>query len=340
MSGINWDNWHDALVRTRQVEMKALEIIEAVRRGEKVEDDLIECKSDWPALSKARQLAGLCNKARGSDVLLIIGLDEQTGVVHALPSTDPATWWASFQARFDEVAPDLTNHLRVAVGDGEFVTALTFDTSRVPFVVKTLDGSASIEREIPIRDGTRTRSAYRREILQLLAPTLALPAMSLLDASATVTWQAEVAKVVDGSRVQPECAWLSGHLNAYVEHLVSDLAMIPTHLIEARASFGDFALPLKVGIDQPPEVDAKHRGVDHRRDGVRITGPGIIRIAFDADIPLDRLAQADGGDECNITADFNVSSGARPIRVIASCRRQSSNSWPSGHNVTFSSKVT
>jgi hypothetical protein len=64
MSGINWDNWHDALVRTRQVEMKALEIIEAVRRGEKVEDDLVECKSDWPALSKARQLAGLCNKAR------------------------------------------------------------------------------------------------------------------------------------------------------------------------------------------------------------------------------------------------------------------------------------
>jgi hypothetical protein len=91
MSGINWDNWHDALVRTRQVEMKALEIIEAVRRGEKVEDDLIECKSDWPALSKARQLAGLCNKARGSDVLLMIGLDEQTGVVHALPSTDRAT---------------------------------------------------------------------------------------------------------------------------------------------------------------------------------------------------------------------------------------------------------
>jgi hypothetical protein len=53
--------------------------------------------------------------------------------------------------------------------------------------------------------------------------------MSLLHASATVTWQAEVAKVLDGSRVQPQRAWLSDHLNAYVEHLVSDLAMIPTH---------------------------------------------------------------------------------------------------------------
>jgi hypothetical protein len=48
MSSINWDNWHDALVRTQQVDMKALEIIEAVRRGEKVEDDLSR-QSDLPA---------------------------------------------------------------------------------------------------------------------------------------------------------------------------------------------------------------------------------------------------------------------------------------------------
>lgn len=123
-------------MRTQEVEIKVLDVVEAIRRGEKVEDDLVECKLDWPDVSKARQFAGLCNKARGSDVLLIIGLNEKTGSVHPLGSTDPATWWTSFQARFDEAPPNLTVHLRVAVGDGEFVTALAFDTSRVPFLVK------------------------------------------------------------------------------------------------------------------------------------------------------------------------------------------------------------
>lgn len=108
-------------MRTQEVEIKVLDVVEAIRRGEKVEDDLVECKLDWPDVSKARQFAGLCNKARGSDVLLIIGLNEKTGSVHPLGSTDPATWWTSFQARFDEAPPNLTVHLRVAVGDGEFV---------------------------------------------------------------------------------------------------------------------------------------------------------------------------------------------------------------------------
>jgi hypothetical protein len=156
----------------RELEIKVLDVVEARRRGEKVEDDLVECKLDWPDVSKARQFAGLCNNARGSDVLLIIGLNEKTGSVHPLGSTDPATWWTSFQARFDEAAPNLTAHLRVAVGDGEFVTALGFDTSRVPFLVKSRDGSAP-HFEIPIRDGTTTRSAHRHEVLRLLGPTIA-----------------------------------------------------------------------------------------------------------------------------------------------------------------------
>jgi hypothetical protein len=56
--------WHDAPVRPVEVEVKVLEIVEAVRRDAKVEDDLVECKWEWPETSKVRQFAALCNKAR------------------------------------------------------------------------------------------------------------------------------------------------------------------------------------------------------------------------------------------------------------------------------------
>lgn len=46
-----------------------LAAVEATRRGSKVEDDLVECKWDWPDISKVRQFAGLCYTARGSEIL-------------------------------------------------------------------------------------------------------------------------------------------------------------------------------------------------------------------------------------------------------------------------------
>jgi hypothetical protein len=325
-------------VRPLEVEIKVLNVIEAVRRGEKVEDDLIECKRAWPDVSKARQFAALCNKARGSDVIMIIGLDEATGSVHQVDSTDPAAWWSSFQARFDEATPDLLVHQRVDVGEGQSVIALAFGTSRVPFVVKTPANSGQVEREIPIRDGTRTRSAHRREVIQLLAPTLNLPAISFLNSTVAVTWYA--AK----SRVEPEHVSLWARLSVYVEHLVPDFVMIPTHLIEARMKFSDYELPLKAkmippsgGRDHGPPP-AKRYGIDRREEGALITGPGILTVNFDAAVPLERLAQIEGTAEGNIAVDFHVSGGAVPIRVTGACRRQTStsaDSWPGHRRMLF-----
>jgi hypothetical protein len=337
------------VVRPLEVEIKVLNVVEAVRRGEKVEDDLVECKRDWPDVSKARQLAALCNKARGSDVILIIGLDEATRSVHLVDSTDPATWWSSFQARFDEATPDLLVHQRVDVGDGQSVIALAFDTSRVPFVIKTPANSGPVEREIPIRDGTRTRSAHRREVIQLLAPNLNLPAISFLKASVTVSWHAARDTVEDSPGVAPQSARqervsLWSQVTVYVEHLVPEFVMLPTHLIEARIKFGNYELPLKArmippsrGQDHaPPPV--KRYGVDRREEGALITGPGILTVNFDAVLPLERLAHVEGSEEGNIAVDFHVSGGAVPIRVTGSCRRQtprSSDSWPTGRQVRF-----
>lgn len=297
-------------MRPAQVDLKVLEIVEAVRRGAKVEDDLVECKWEWPETSRVRQFAALCNKARGSEVLLIVGLDERDGTVNAQIGTDPASWWHSFEARFDEAAPDLTSHLRVAVGDGEFVTALIFDTSRVPFVVKSPPGSA-VDREVPIRAGTRTRSAHRRELLQLLAPTIRLPTLILLTGAVKVEWHAAVEANDEASPPRParaEHASVGVDTSIYVEHLVPEFVMIPKHQMRARLRFGDQELALKPNIHVPssfqntPGPAPKQFGVDHRREGVLVTGPGVMWIGWGEEVPLDKFAELDGSDACRLAS--------------------------------------
>ncbi len=68
-----------------------LSAVDRVRAGGQVEDDRIELKRDWPAVSKARQLAGAANRSAGSPIIWVIGLDEQTGQVHPTTSSDPAS---------------------------------------------------------------------------------------------------------------------------------------------------------------------------------------------------------------------------------------------------------
>ena len=65
----------------QQLEALVLTAIDCVRSGGQIEDDRIEVKRDWPGISKARQLAGAANRARGDALIYLIGLDEKTGIV-------------------------------------------------------------------------------------------------------------------------------------------------------------------------------------------------------------------------------------------------------------------
>jgi hypothetical protein len=67
-------------MRLAEVEAWALRIIDGVRSGVRQEDTRVELKGEWIADRQklARQLAGSCNAARGSEVLWLFG-----GPVHA-----------------------------------------------------------------------------------------------------------------------------------------------------------------------------------------------------------------------------------------------------------------
>jgi hypothetical protein len=165
------------------LERLVLRAVDQILSGRRIEDSRIEGKSAWPEPTKARQLAGHANSARGEEIIWIIGIDEETHRLTNPEMPDIAIWWSQIAARFaDDVVPEIRD-LNVQVNDDASVTALLFVTDRAPYLVKSGDGGARAEREVPIRVGTRTRSAYRHELLRLLHPAAIPPPATLLSAS-------------------------------------------------------------------------------------------------------------------------------------------------------------
>ena len=195
-----------------------LAAVEALRRGEKIEDDHLECKRQWPEPEKVRQLAGAANHAAGDPVIWVVGIDESTGAIHARGPQDPADWWAACSSRFDQTPPDLEHHMVVYVGAQESVVALAFRTDRAPYVVKTPSGGAP-EREVPIRDGARTRSARRDELIRMLVPATSTPPAVVLSAEVGARWRAESPARDDQKSRIPETTYLDGSADVFLEYV-------------------------------------------------------------------------------------------------------------------------
>ena len=152
-------------MQQQRVEARVLDIVDAVAKGGRIEDDRVEAKREWPTDHRraARQIAGLANAAAGEPIMWIVGLDEGGHRVCDPGDVEPSNWWNQVSSRFSDVPPDLTL-LRVATPHGA-VAALWMDTGRTPYVVTT-DGRGGVDREVPWRRGTTLRSAHRSEILR------------------------------------------------------------------------------------------------------------------------------------------------------------------------------
>src|SRR5947209_2950539 len=126
----------------RQIEMRAIEIIDRAIAKQHVEDSHVELKSQWPEVfpvSKARettrQIAGHANAARGEPILWLIGVDEKQAKVTGADPQELANWLATIKAQFDGVAPSLTD-VNVPYDKGQTVVALHFETDQSPYVVR------------------------------------------------------------------------------------------------------------------------------------------------------------------------------------------------------------
>lgn len=181
-------------MRRLEIEIWARQVVDAVGMKRRVEDDRVEVKRAWPDHEKAaRRIAGHANSMRGENILWVIGLDEEKGVVTGSErSIDPSTWWAQTKKHFDEGAPALFFAL-LTVEDRQ-VAALLFDTEAYPFVIKDSSGRQAFDREVPWRDGTSVRSAHRSELLKLLYQRDNEPRFDVMDAAVDVENQGEALK--------------------------------------------------------------------------------------------------------------------------------------------------
>lgn len=251
----------------REVDKCVLTAVERIIGGGRFEDALVECKSEWPRPDKARQLAAHANSAHGEEILWIIGIDEKT---HSLTSPDPvdtASWWSRFSKSFDEVPPGLDDYI-VRVGDHQFVTALVFSTDQAPYVIKTGAEESRVDREVPIRSGTRTRSAKRDELLRILRATSTAPEYSLILADL----------VASRSGKSPNTIILRSHIRIFIDQTTDGRIMLPRHLMSMsiRSTSANSALkrPIRLWVTADEQHHGsgfiKGLGIFNRRDGLVI----------------------------------------------------------------------
>lgn len=154
-------------MRRSEIESWALEIIEAVERGDRVEDFRVEVKArfidHWDA---ARRIAGHANAGHGEPILWVIGVDERNNSIVDIDYSELSNWFAQVKSHFDDdVYPDMVDvNIR---HENHTLVALLFYTDRAPYVVKNRDGGIP-EREVPWREATALRTAKRNDLLRLL----------------------------------------------------------------------------------------------------------------------------------------------------------------------------
>jgi len=308
-------------VTPQQLEEIVLAAIDHLKDGGASEDDRIEFKRAWPEPKKARQLAAAANRNRGNPLIYVIGVDDRTGRIQTAPSRiDVASWWAGIEARFDQIAPEMLRHLTVYAGPGEAVTVLLFATDRAPYVVKA-EGGGSPEYEVPLRDGTRTRSAHRHELLRMLVPAVGTPPVVLLDAEVGGQWLAAI-EGVDGRPERPEGTHLQGRVTVFFEHGADGNVLLPLHQMSGELTCRELRIPITprphTGV---ATVNAMPFGVDVRPDGVVFSGPGRLSLPIQASLPGDHRTQLGAVDQWQLSISLGVTGAAGPVRLRAILKR-------------------
>lgn len=297
------------------IEAWALRIIDQVSRDEHAEDARVELKSQWPDPQlAARQIAGHANAARGASILWIIGVDEKTGVVGA-PHVELANWFAAVKSHFDGAVPSVYD-INVPV-QGRTVVALLFASDRAPFVVKNpmfgKPHGGAVAFEVPWREGRKTGTARRENLIRLLAPLSSLPDIEWLECSVYVENR------TNENEEQVTDWHLYGHF--YISPTTSAPVVIPFHRTRVAAeaansvSLGPWDR-LRVRPQQRLQLASEIRVVNDSAttvatsDEVSVRGPGKLRFETSGTFPIDRVA-IDGS--LKVSIELRIVGGTHPI---------------------------
>ena len=272
-------------MQPHEIENWALQIVDRVSNNQPLEDSRVELKAEWiDPIKAARRIAGHANAARGASILWLIGIDETSGIVGASPK-ELANWFAQIQAQFNGLAPQLTDVV-VPVGT-DMIVALFFETIRRPFLVKNpvygQKGGGAVALEVPWREGTKTKSATRDELIRLLSPLQALPKFEVLSA---VLFCREVRNENND--------WWYLRVDLYVEAHAGQTIVIPFHRCTASITISEFdfkitlnsihfAPPYMHGMGQSKKLS---KTIDSTQAEVLIDGPGKVTLTAETYLPF------------------------------------------------------
>ena len=288
-------------MRMPELEFKVQQAIEQVEAGNLVEDQRIELKRIFLLDDRkaARQLAGLANACRGNEVVWIIGLDEEKGVVD-IDKEELANWWPKVKKHFCSPAPVLETNC-VVTHNGKPVVGLCFRTDNLPYLITNPNGG-QISREVPWREGNRTRTAKRSDLLKVLVPQMDLPVLEPVHAVVDCTWNQRETK-------------LAVILNTFVYTSDKTYATIPFHrnilMLRDTVTGHHFELPIYPDKTNMKKLNNDLFGnlVQHNRNEVNITGSGVMILQAEkkglSRIQLQELANHPLEVSCSLFA-FNL----------------------------------
>lgn len=285
----------------QRLESRVRDLVEHAQAGKPLEDSLVELKREWPGPAKAsRRIAAHANAARGEEIIWIIGIDEKSGRVHGVEPEELANWWPQVQNRFDEdVAPEM-RHIFVSTPHGR-LAALAFDTDRGPYVIKV--SQDPVTREVPWRDGTRTRTARRSELLKVLLPAASVPTAAVVTLRAVAELQgAQEANHPYGLAERPERIAVTVFGKLYINP-PEDRVVLPDYAMTGMIDWN----PRRTRQAAPPEtpvspslnnqafftaqgshrVEAHPLGIEHRHGSVYVNGAGEMDVRATALVDAD-----------------------------------------------------
>jgi hypothetical protein len=316
--GEEWFSTYCRAVRAIQLETIALRAIASVERGTPIEDDFVECKRDWPMQNKSRQLAGSLNRAAGDPVIYLIGVDEGTGTFPPITALEVSDWWAQLISEFDQVTPELVRHMTVPFGEqGQSIVALAIASDRAPYLVKT--GTAKPSLEVPIREGSGTRTAKRDELLRMLIPTITVPNATVLTCSIGLSYNSPYSY---GSTNVPQHYNLSGSVRAFVEPVFGQIATLPVHSMQAKVTIGQFTVEPTVVAVVPNRNTNVGSAVETLADGITVTRPGAVALSISTDfIDLSDLTGINPHEDAILSLQIPVVHASKPIELRVEVKR-------------------
>jgi hypothetical protein len=301
----------------RQVlEARVLEAVRVVIGGGKIEDDHLECKGSWIDPGRAaRLIAGAANAAGGQPIIWIVGLHEDQHRIVPLDDTDIADWWPAVASHFSETKPEV-QVVNIPADGGQAVMALAFSTESAPYVVN-VDRNGTVKREVPWREGTTLRSAYRRDLIRILVPRIPIPDIAVLRID--VSAQYISAKMIAGLPESDEYVNVTINGDLYFE--AASPVSLPRHLARMSLRFNNKNLePIQELIPFRGNVSDSNSGVHPRSvfartDAVHVGGSGLTQIMGGFRRPSSERLYISTVAEIEIDFTFGVGLNGPSLRV-------------------------